>query len=153
MKENNFNLNDCVCFLTSRASKGLSEVLEKRVSEYGVTRVQWIAMYYINQDEMLSQKELADRLGIKEPTVVRLIDRCEKDNLVKRIPLKSDARKKGLILTDKGQELNKTITVLAEKFMYDAIEGISMDDLNTYTRVISKMLDNFDIPSDDCSCR
>ncbi len=144
MKHCGFNLDDCVMLLTSRASKRLSALLEQRFAEFGITRVQWFALYYTNCSGNVTQRELADLMGIKEPTVVRLLDRCEKEGLLQRVPSQSDKRKKMLALTQKGETLNAQLTKVAEQFMHDAIAGISQDDLDTYINVIEKMLSNVD---------
>ncbi len=142
MKEKIFNLDDCVMLLTSRSSKKMSAELEARFVEFKVTRVQWMAIYYIDRSKELTQKQLANLMAIKEPTVVRLIDRCQKEGLLIRVNKVDDKRKKVLKLTDKGRALNREMAKVAEKFMYDAIADISEEDLETYTEVMKKMLSN-----------
>lgn len=143
MAKETFSLDDCVLFLTSKISKHLSEVLEKRLSAYHITRVQWFAVYYAHTDHAITQRDLADKLGLKEPTVATLIDRCEKEGLLLRQKTQGDKRKKNLALTEKGQSLFQELNAVSEQFMLDAIEGISPEDLMTYKNVLDKMLANF----------
>lgn len=44
--------------------------------------MQWIALYYLGKEEFISQKELAERMNVKESSVARLLDRMERDELV-----------------------------------------------------------------------
>ena len=44
-----FQLEDCIAYITSRGAKTLAERLEDRFTGSGVSRVQWIAMYYVDR--------------------------------------------------------------------------------------------------------
>ena len=137
-----FNLDDCIACITSKAAKKLGQRIEKRIEKHHVTRVQWMALYYINLSKHTTQKELADRMVLTEATVVRLIDRMEKENLVIRTNHENDKRKKYVELTEKGAQLNKEVTVIVEAFKDKAISNISEEDLDTYKRVLDQMLKN-----------
>ena len=76
-----FQLEDCIAYITSRGAKTLAERLEDRFTGSGVSRVQWIAMYYVDRCPSITQKQLAERMNSKESTVVRRLDRMEKENM------------------------------------------------------------------------
>ena len=78
-----FRLEDCIAYITSRGAKVLAERLEERFEGSGISRVQWIAMYYVNGCPSITQKQLADKMNLKEPTVVRLLDRMEADHMLR----------------------------------------------------------------------
>ena len=142
VKVTDFDLDDCVAFLTNKASKRLAEVLEKRLLEYDITRAQWICMYYIDSNENLTQKMLADKMGIRESTLARLVERGEKDGFIIRSSDHEDKRVKVLCLTEKGKELNKTLTAVAEQFKEDAIQGMDQEELRIYKKILDQMLKN-----------
>ncbi len=137
-----FNLDDCMAFTTSRSAKVFSEAMERRLSPYNVTRPQWIALYYIYTNDSITQRELADKMSIKEPTVVRLIQKMEGEDLLTRSGAKGDKRIKQLCLTEKGIRLCRELLPVAEKFMYDTIAGISQEDLQTLKNALDKMVSN-----------
>lgn len=138
-----FNLDDCIACITSRSAKAIAQNLEKRLEGYNVTRVQFIAMYYIGvSDEKITQKSLADKMGLKEPTIVRLLDRMEKEDFIIRECVETDKRIKVLSLTEKGEQLNKKLIIVAENFKNQATENISNEDLTIYKEVLAKMLLN-----------
>ena len=56
-----FQLEDCIAYITSRGAKTLAERLEDRFTGSGVSRVQWIAMYYVDRCPSITQKQLAER--------------------------------------------------------------------------------------------
>ena len=101
-----FNIDDCIGFITNKCSKKISDEFNRRLQEYGVTRVQWIAIFYIGKyDNGISQRELSDLMNVKESSMVRLIDRMEKEELVIRKKNDNDRRITSIFLTDKGYPL------------------------------------------------
>jgi len=136
-----FNLDDCIACITSRSAKKLADCFEKRLNVYNITRTQWIALYYISINKTITQRQLADRMSLKEPTVVRLIDKMEALGWVVRTN-GEDKRIKLLELTEKGQKVETEMLDVAEKFRNDVIIGISPEELDSYKSTLDKMLRN-----------
>ena len=137
-----FRLEDCIAYITSRGAKVLAERLEERFEGSGISRVQWIAMYYIDSCPSITQKQLADRMNTKESTVVRLLDRMEKEKMVRRVSSEADRRVRYLELTETGRPLYEGLTERAEQFKDDAIRGIEEEELEIFKKVLNQMLDN-----------
>lgn len=139
-----FNLDDCIACITSRSAKLLAECFEKRLNYYNITRTQWIALYYVKICDNITQKQLADKMSLKEPTVVRLIDKMEITGWLTRIGSETDKRIKILKLTKEGSEIESKMSVIAEKFRDDVISNISAEEIDVYNNVLSKMLSNIE---------
>lgn len=137
-----FNLDDCIGIITSRGTKHIVDAFSSRLAAYNITRVQWIALYYIGRSEGITQKELAEEMDLKESTVARLIDRLEKENTVLRIKDKKDRRVTNLYLTEEGREKREELMPLGETFSKDGIKGISEKDLDTFKEVLNKIVLN-----------
>lgn len=139
-----FDVRDCISFLTNQGAKELSESMNQQFKEKGgnVTRVQWTALYYIDQNPGITQKELAEKMMIKDPTLMHLIDRMEKDGLVSREYNKENRRYRYLCLTEAGREAFHVLMPVAEEFNRIAKEGIPEEDMDTFKRVIRKMIEN-----------
>ena len=99
-----FDIESFEFFINSKTSKKMANLFNERLIPLGVTRVQWIAMYYLLRYGDLSQKELGERMDIKESTVARLLDRMESEDLIIRTQTKEDRRIKYIKLTTKGRE-------------------------------------------------
>lgn len=139
-----FNLDDCIAFITCKGAKDLADSLEKRLNHYNITRSQWIALYYIKNNKMITQKQLADKMSLKEPSVVRLLDKMELYGWVNRISSNDDKRMKFLVLTDSGKEIETAMLDVAEKFKSDVLNGISSEDLDVFKATLNKMLINIE---------
>jgi len=131
-----FRLEECVGFITSNAAKELSDEFNRRLGEMGSTRVQWIALYYIGMNEGITQKDLSDKMDLKESTVVRLIDRMEKEGVIERIKDDKDRRISKLYLTSHGKEKREKVLPIGESFSREAVEGISEEDLDIFKEVL-----------------
>lgn len=137
-----FNLDDCIGIVTSRGAKQLTEAFTKKLEVHGVTRTQWIATYYIGIEKTITQKELAERINVKEPTVVTLIDRMQKNDLVVRCKDDNDRRITLLSLTEKGMALHKQLLPVGEEFSKQITSGITEDELRIFNEVMAKMIKN-----------
>jgi MarR family transcriptional regulator, transcriptional regulator for hemolysin len=137
-----FNLDDCLAFITNRSGKIFSEALENEFRPYRLTRSQWIAMYYIYTHESITQRELADKMVIKEPSVVRLLQKLDAEGFLNRIGTQTDKRVKQLELTAKGEQVCLELIPIAENFKNNTVQGISEEDLQTFKRVLNVMTQN-----------
>lgn len=137
-----FNLDDCVAFITNKASKQMVNYFNDRLVQLGSTRVQWIALYYLGKNKSISQVELAKKMNIKSSTVVRLVDRMERDGYVKRVKDANDRRITSLELTDSGINLRKQLLPEGEKASNVFSKGISEEELKIFIHVLNKMVDN-----------
>lgn len=60
-------------------------------------------MYYLVRDGKMSQSDLGEKMDIKDSTVVRLIDRMEKEQFVERVKDAKDRRVTHVLLTEKAK--------------------------------------------------
>lgn len=137
-----YNLDDCIGFITNKGAKKLSDEFNRRLQEYNMTRVQWIALYYIGKTNGVFQKELSDYMNVKESSMVRLMDRMEKDDLVERRKESKDRRVTRIFLSKKGEKLRENLIPIGKEFHENAVKNISDDELNVFKDVLEKMIKN-----------
>lgn len=139
-----FDLDACVGFITNKAGKKMADEFNERLLEVGITRVQWIALYYLGKHDDINQKELGELMDIKESSVARLVDRMEKEGYVLREKDINDRRITKLLLTNKGKEYRKKLLPEGEKMAQVFAEGISDEEIAIFMKVIDKMLSNIE---------
>lgn len=137
-----FDLDSCIGFLTNVEAKKLSDAFNNRLLKRGITRVQWITMYYLNKYESLTQIELCEKLNVKPSSVVRLIDRMERDELIKRLKNPDDRRSYNITLSEKGSMFWNEVESEGEDMSKLFMKGINKDDLEVFKMVLLKMVDN-----------
>lgn len=88
----------------------------------------------------MSQKELAQALGLEDASVVPLIDRLVKQNLVERFQPPQDRRKRLLHVTPKGELLYQRLKTEADALRNELLSGVNADELAVTQRVLQQLL-------------
>ena len=71
-------------FLLHDVARLLRGEADRRARAHGMTRAQWVILFWLQRQPGLSQKELAEILEVEPITVARLIDRLEARGMVER---------------------------------------------------------------------
>ncbi len=79
-------------FLLHDVARLLRQEADRRAAAHGMTRAQWVILFWLKKQPGLSQKELAEILEVEPITVARLIDRLETRGMVERRPDPKDRR-------------------------------------------------------------
>lgn len=137
-----FDIKDCVGIFATNESKKIGENFNSKLKEKGLTRVQWIALFYLGEAEDLSQSILGKKMNIKNSTVVALIDRLEREKLIIRKKTDLDRRKTLILLTELGKETREKTMYLGENFNENLRKNINDKDLQIFKKVFKKMVEN-----------
>ena len=137
-----FKLDTWVSYVAANNMKRLTEVFGQRLEIKGVTRIQWIALYYLGVKGDMQQNELASYMDIKDSTVARLLDRMERDQLVLRTKDKDDRRVTIVSLTEKGMKYREVLMPEGQIFSDEILLGITDEELEIFNNVMNKMLNN-----------
>ena len=86
-------------------SKKMLDYVDKQFNDFGITRVQWVALNSINNSDNLIQAQLAQMMNIRASTVVSIMDRMEISGLINKSQPPKDRRKFALSITQKGGRL------------------------------------------------
>jgi MarR family transcriptional regulator, organic hydroperoxide resistance regulator len=92
----------------------------------------------------LSLSELSERIRAGNSTVSGIIDRMEREELVKRVRSKEDRRVVHIKLTEKGRELAKSVPIQPMEFFQAAIASLDPEELTTVLRILTKLAGRVD---------
>lgn len=137
-----FDVDTCVCFITNKVAKKLADKMNERLVLVGSTRVQWLVMYYLLRDGKMNQSDLGEKMDIKDSTVVRLIDRMEKEEFVERVKDAKDRRVTYVMLTEKGKKRIEELLPIGEEMSKVFSENISQEEFEIFNKVLNKMAEN-----------
>ena len=119
--------------------------LDERLRHLDLTQARWHVLLELKKaDRMLSQKDLAARIGIEPPTLVRQLDDLERRGLVRRAAIEGDRRANAVYLTEAAGPVLDAILEIAEQVRREITGGLSRDDLATATRVIAHINERLD---------
>ena len=130
-------------FAVARVTRRWRKLLDERLKDLGVTQARWTTMVYLEQGgEGLTQRELAGLMAIENPTLVRLLDSLEEQNLIERRPCPRDRRARRLHLTENGRSFMNELTARADQLREEMLEGISDKDIEMALGVFQRILEN-----------
>ncbi|MEQ1505225.1 MAG: MarR family winged helix-turn-helix transcriptional regulator [Myxococcota bacterium] len=83
---------DSTSFWVNRASRALLRLQDRRLRSLGFGMAQMPVLHALGAGAALTQKELAARAGVDQPTMSELLARMERSGIVHRTPNPDDAR-------------------------------------------------------------
>ncbi len=123
-------------------NRKLRAVFDKIVRERNMTLPRARVFFTLNKKDGINQRELAERLELETPTLVRILDAMEGQGFVQRRVAGSDRRAKEIYITETGKVVAGEIDDIAVKVRAQVIAGIPEDDLRTTLDVIRAMQAN-----------
>jgi DNA-binding MarR family transcriptional regulator len=144
MPNNQFKRGELYSVINGMASTAVARRLQKNFRNAGleITIEQWSILYHLWKEDCLSQQELCNRTFRDKPSITRLIDNLEKQNLVNRMPSKSDRRINLVCLAENAKNLQQQTIDLANQTMNEALIGIEKEEIETVKRVFQQVYDN-----------
>ena len=144
MPNNQFKRGELYSFVTGKASTAITRRLQKKFNAAGLnlTIEQWSVLYHLWKQEGISQQELCNATFRDKPSITRLVDNLEKQNLVKRVPSDTDRRINLIFLTKQAQKLQDESMTLAEETLNEALETVPADKIDVCKEVLQIVYDN-----------
>lgn len=100
-----FVIDESVGYRVNYAAKLFARVLYACLKRHGVMPGQWGTLMHLWAHDGQPQKDLAAHTGVDDATMVRTLDRMERDGLVRRVRNARDRRQINVFLTEKGRGL------------------------------------------------
>ncbi len=122
---------------TARAWKS---AVDRRLKYLGLSQASWTTIAAIAKDDTpMSQIELANKLGIEAATMVTMIDRLVKADLILRVASPHDRRVKLIVLTEGGQQLYAKVKAEADKLRIELLANIDVGKLLAATELLEHL--------------
>ena len=123
-------------------AKAMRARLESRLVNAGASLPAWGVLSCAIDEEGLSQRQLADRMGIESATLTHHLDRLETAGLVVRHRDGDDRRILRVFTTPAARELHARMAAVAGNLDADLTAGLSEDDLAELRRLLSLLSAN-----------
>lgn len=112
-------------FLFADISRLARKEFDRRVRDLGLTRAQWLFLYYLSRQPGCTQSELAELLQMEKITISRQADRLEKAGWIARSDHSEDGRAYRLVLTPRAERIIARMEERADRLRDDYLTGIS----------------------------
>ena len=111
---------------------------------YQTTPEHWGILNVLLEEEGLTQRQIAEKTIKDKANITRILDVMQRNGLIERKKHENDRRAYKIFLTDKGRELQNTLTQHVIEIDNQACSGISEEELKELRQILVKMCDNFD---------
>jgi DNA-binding MarR family transcriptional regulator len=129
------------CWVVSTAH-AVKRALDGELQRAGITFRQWEILSCLACRGELSQKELAERIGIEAPTLTSVLTRMERDGWLDRYGCPDDRRKKRLRPTPKAEAVWNRCVECCKRVRAAATEGIPEADLENLRVTCEQIREN-----------
>ncbi|PJX11575.1 AsnC family transcriptional regulator [Pseudomonas putida] len=116
-------------------------VLGQRLGDEGLSDATALPIMEIFRagKKLMRQRELAQRLGLEDSAVVRVLDTLENSGFLRRLEDPADRRAKLLELTDEGRALGLRVEKVAAVLRAELLGGLEPADIDATLRVLTHM--------------
>lgn len=119
--------------------------LDRRLVLLGVSQARWLVLWHLSRGKKLpTQGELASSVGVEHPTLARLLDALEAQQLIERQPDQTDRRVKKIALTNKALAIIEDIESIATGLRKEIFAGLSEHDIQHCQDIHLRMLANLE---------
>jgi DNA-binding MarR family transcriptional regulator len=136
-------MNDFIPLFT-RAAKLMRAAADAAFSRHGVRVGQNLVLEALWEDDGLTPGEIAERLRVSTPTVVKMATRMEAAGLLARRRDERDARLVRLQLTDRGRALRKPIERERKRLRERATANLTEAERRHIESALAKMVENLE---------
>jgi MarR family transcriptional regulator, transcriptional regulator for hemolysin len=144
-----YDFQNSIGFIINRTARAFVKALDLELREkVGVTVGQWKVIVMLVKQNGLTQKEIADRLGLEGPTLIPIIDKMEKEGLVVRRVDSADRRNNRIYRTDKADALWNRMVECATKVRQISVKDISEENISSMRNVLDNIWQNLRIEFD-----
>jgi MarR family transcriptional regulator for hemolysin len=126
----------------ARAAKTLERAFEDALAQAGGSRPAWLILLSLKSGRWGTQRELADRLGIKAATLTHHLAALERDGLVRRERDPDNRRAQSMALTAEGDAAFDRMRKAAMAFDRRLRAGLDDDDVGRLRALLDRLAAN-----------
>ncbi|OAF18814.1 MarR family winged helix-turn-helix transcriptional regulator [Bradyrhizobium neotropicale] len=108
------DFDNSIGYLIVDTARFVRRSLHIRIGQHGLRGAYWQFLHSLWQGDGITQRELSERLGLMEPSVLEMLRLMEREGLVRRERDEVDRRKIRVYLTDSAKRLKTRLMKVAE---------------------------------------
>jgi DNA-binding MarR family transcriptional regulator len=135
-------LEESLGFQVRDLNRLMQRALAERIAPAGVTSGAWYFLRVLWEEDGLTARELAQRLGMQEPTAVIALRGMEQAGWITRTRSEDDRRKMHVHLTPAGRALRERLLPEARAVITEATRGLTAKERATLLALLRRARSN-----------
>ncbi len=141
--------DDFLPHLIARLAYQLNADLIEKLRREGINVTRWRILAVLAMGDGITINEIIDRAMVQQSALSRALMRMEKENTVRRVLRREDARCVEVYLTDKGRTLFNSLNVVVRRREQRLLEGFSPSAIEAAFTLIRRMSRNMQRPAQE----
>lgn len=137
-----FDRNRSAGILASEIARLYAAALQGALQPLGLSRAQYLALSELWLEDGLTQRQLAERVGVEQATMANTLVRMERDGLIERRPNPDDGRSQQIWLTEVALRLQASATDAAVKANELVAEGLPVAERELFFSMLARVIAN-----------
>lgn len=129
-------------YMTNWAARLFYRELEKQLAPLGLNPAYMPILFALSDGSALTQKELAQRAAVEQPTMTATLGRMERDGFIVRAANPDDARSILVRLSDDGFQQVPEVRIAVAAINEKALKTLSSDERSRFFFVMTKIISN-----------
>ena len=134
--------DDFLPYLITRLAYQLNGDLVEKLRREGINVTRWRILAVLAMGDGITINEIIDRAMMQQSALSRALMNMEKENYVRRVLRRDDARYVEVFLTDKGRALFDSLNIVVRRRQQRLLKGFSPQELTTAFAMIRRMSRN-----------
>lgn len=136
------NPENSIGYLARIVFRSFSRLLERGTMTHEVSAGQWRFLRQLWREDGITQRELSERVGMREPTTVVALKGLEKAGLITRKKTSDDRRKTFIHLTPHAKRLELVLAPMNAEVHEIATRGLTDEEVETLQSLMRRVIDN-----------
>ena len=136
------NPENSIGYLARITFRSFSRLLERGTLSHGVSSGQWRFLRQLRREDGITQRELSERVGMREPTTVVALKGLEKAGFITRRKTDADRRKTFIYLTPHAKKLEILLAPINAEVHQIATRGMSDDEVAQLQALMRRVIAN-----------
>jgi len=125
--------------ILNRTLDTIMPVYRETFAKFDLTEQQWRVLRVIWSSNDVTSAQLSQRTLLSAPSLVSIIDRLERKELVSRVRSEGDRRQVFIVATQNGQKLQQEIGPIVSQIHEKIRASISGEEWSTMEKILAKI--------------
>ena len=139
INENTIDFTSSLPMLLNRSLDAIMPPYRDLFQEFGVTEQQWRVLRVLWEQKHLTSAQISNLTLLPSPSLVGILDRLEKKDLVKRLRSTSDRREINIKITNLGRELQSKVMPKVKLIQNQTKEKLSPEEWKQINNILKKL--------------